>query len=315
MIPRGPIAENPDVLEAAPIAKDQVLDRPAGAQPQGKLAGADPQIPAERPKRSILGQAAAAEGRPGGNPEPEADIPPLPRRPRLIPADLEYVLARPGEFIGSTLVLNGLFKVGSKIEEVRGPDGQVLGWSLPVARNDDTMVCSGDGEVAGHEPLLLLDDGLATFLGRVFDKLGIKPTIRPSYKCILTVTPRRILVNGAPTPVVAISTLEVLGGCNYVRVARHQYGQAFRTLTVTHNEADVDFGDGDLWVERLGGEENFVKPIRRKFRDMQRRAITNHDSAVIDTMLQRELVKVVNTASAINQIVAMEGLRRMRILP
>ena len=62
--------------------------------------------------------------------------------------------------------------------------------------------------------------------------------------------------------------------------------QAFRTLTVSADEADVDFGDGDLWVERLGGEENFVQPIRRKFREMQRRAITDRDSAVIDSILQ-----------------------------
>ena len=48
---------------------------------------------------------------------------------------------------------------------------------------------------------------------------------------------------------------------------------------------------------------------------MQRRAITNRDSAILDSIIQRELVKVVNTASAINQIVAMEGLRRMRIWP
>ena len=76
-----------------------------------------------------------------------------------------------------------------------------------------------------------------------------------------------------------------------VSVARHQYAKAFRTLTVTADEANVDFGDGDFWVERLGGEEDFVQPIRRKFREMQRRAITNRDSAMIDAMLQRELVQ------------------------
>jgi hypothetical protein len=161
----------------------------------------------------------------------------------------------------------------------------------------------------------LLDDRLAKFLDHVFKKLHLRPTIKPSYKCILTVTTRRLLVNGTPTMVIVISSMEVLGGCNYLSVARHQYSQAFRTLTVTPDEADVAFGDGDLWVERLGGEENFVQPIRRKFRDMQRRAVSNRDSAVIDSILRRELANVVSRATAINQIVAMEGLRRLRIWP
>jgi hypothetical protein len=65
----------------------------------------------------------------------------------------------------------------------------------------------------------------------------------------------------------------------------------------------------------LGGEEDFVQPIRRKFREMQRRAVTNRASAVLDSVLQRELSKIVATAAAINHIVAMEGLRRMRIWP
>ena len=308
MIPRGAVVQNPNPVDAAPIAKNQDAEPPLAA-------AAEPRDPPARPRRSVLGPAGPAARRPERNPDPKNDDVQLPRQPGPITADIDDVLAKPGEFAGNTLIVNGLFKVGTKITEVKGPDGQVLGWSLPVAHNDDTAVCTGDGKVEKHDVFLLLDDRLARFLGQVFNKLGLKPTIKPSYKCILTVTSRRLLVNGSPTPVVVISSMEVLGGCNYLSVARHQYSQAFRTLKVTPAEADVDFGDGDLWVERLGGEENFVQPIRRKFREMQRRAITNRDSAVIDSILQRELANVVRTATAINQIVAMEGLGRLRIWP
>ena len=232
-----------------------------------------------------------------------------------IGVDLNDILARPQDYLGSPLTVNGLFKIGTKISEVKGPDKQVVGWSIPLARNDDSTVCTGDRPVEDQSVFLILDDRLASFLGRVFQKLKLKTTIKPSYKCILTLTARRLLVNGVPTPVVVISSIEVLGGCNYLSVARHQYDRAFRTLRVTAEEADVDFGDGDLWVDRLGGEEDFVQPIRRKLREMQRRAVTNRDSAMLDNLLQRELTKVVSTANAINQIVAMEGLRRMRIWP
>jgi GYF domain 2 len=308
MVPKVAIAQNPNLVEAGPIPQNQ------DPNPE-RAPAAEPQDPLDRPRLSIFGPAGPAGRGPGGQPDPKNGDPRLPRRPGPIPADLDFVLAKLGEFAGNTLVLNGLFKIGTKITEVKGPDGQVLGWSLPVARSDDSSVCSVEGKVGREKVYLLLDDRLAAFLEHVFNKLRLRPTINPSYKCILTVTTRRLLVNGSPTSVIAISSMEVLGGCDYLSVARHQYSRAFRTLTVTPDEADVDFGDGDLWVERLGGEENFVKPIRRKFRDVQRRAITNRDSAIIDSIIQRELIKVVNTASAINQIVAIEGLRRMRILP
>jgi GYF domain 2 len=307
-IPKGAIAQNPN-----PAAADQIDEIPQAA-PE-RAAAAEPQDILNPPKLSVLGPDRPARRDPAANPDPQTDNLHPGHRPGPIAADLNDILARPQDFFGSPLTVNGLFKIGTKISEVKGPDKQVVGYSLPVARNDDSTVCTGDGQVEGQSVFLLLDDGLASFLGRVFNKLRVKTTIKPSYKCILTVSARRLLVNGAPTPVVVISSMEVLGGCNYLSVARHQYARAFRTLTVSTDQADVDFGDGDLWVERLGGEEDFVQPIRRKFREMQRRAVTNRDSAMLESLLQRELSKLVKTANAINQILAMEGLRRMRIWP
>jgi GYF domain 2 len=307
-IPKSAIAQNLN-----PAAADQIdEDRPAAPD---RAAAAEPQDVPDQPKLSVLGPDRPARNGPAGNPDLQKGKPNPAHGFAPMVADLNDILARPQDYFGSELTVNGLFKIGTKIAEVKGLDKQVVGWSLPVARNDDSTVCTGDRQVEGHNVLLLLDDQLATFLGRVFQKLRIGMTIKPSYKCILAVTVRRLLVNGAPTPVVVISSMEVLGGCNYLSVARHQYDRAFRTLRVTPQEADVDFGEGDLWVERLGGEEDFVQPIRRKFREMQRRAVTNRDSAMLDNLLRRELTKVVNAASAINHVVAMEGLRRMRIWP
>jgi hypothetical protein len=302
-IPKGGIAQNPN-----PVAVDLIDANPHAAPKRATVA--DPQDGPDQPRLSVLGP-----GRPARNPDHQDDNLKPGQGPVANAVDLNGILARPQDFFGSPLTVNGLFKIGTKVSEVKGPDKQVLGWSIPVARNDDSTVCTGDGPAEGQRVFLLLDDRLASFLGRVFQKLKVKTTIKPSYKCIFTVTPRRLLVNGSPTPVVVISSMEVLGGCNYLSVARHQYDRAFRTLRVTAEEADVDFGDGDLWVERLGGEEDFVQPIRRKFREMQRRAVTNRDSAVLDSVLQRELSKIVATAAAINHIVAMDGLRRMRIWP
>ncbi len=298
----------PPGVQSAAVTAIVLIGLVAAKLPMGEIRLAESEAEAALVAKNLDDEAV-------GNRNLKKDAPQLHSRPGQAHADLDDLLAKPGEFAGRDVVLNGLFKIGTKLSEVRGPDRQVLGWALPVARNDDSIVCSTDGKIARQNAFLLLDDRLAACLNRVFEKLGLRWTIKPSYKSILTVTSRRLLVNGVPAPVVVISSMEVLGGCNYLSVARHQYSQAFRTLAVSPDVADVDFGDGDLWVQLLGGEENFVQPIRRKFRAMQRRAVTNRDSVVIETILRRELATVVSTSNAINHIAALQGLNRRRIWP
>ena len=294
-IPRGAIALNPD---------GDLADRlPEKEQPEPKLAdNPEQEKPADGTTVSMLGRPEPPKLGVAPDPAPGE----LEERPRRlagpISAELDDVLSHPDALVGKTVAVKGLFKIGTLLSEVKGPGGQVLGWLLPISRNNDSTVSTGDGKVKGFDAHLLLEDGLVRFLDRVFKKLGMKPTIRPTYKCILTVTGRRMLVNGSPNPVVVISSLEILGRCDYLKVARHQYADAFTTLTVTPAAAHVDFGDGDDWVERLGGEEKFVQLIRSKLREMHRRAVTNRDRDLVDRVLGPELAKAINTAIAINQI-------------
>ena len=44
---------------------------------------------------------------------------------------------------------------------VKGPDGNPIGWSLPVGGDDDRLICKGDGKVVGRDRYLILDSGLA----------------------------------------------------------------------------------------------------------------------------------------------------------
>jgi uncharacterized protein DUF4339 len=298
----------PPGVQSAAVTAMVLIGLVAAKLPMGEIRLAESGAEAALVAKNLHDEAV-------GNRNLKKDAPQLHSRPGQAHADLDDLLAKPGKFAGNEVALNGLFKIGTKLSEVRGPDRQVLGWSLPVAGNDDSIVCSMDGKITRQNAYLLLDDRLAACLNRVFDKLRLRRTIKPSYKSILTVTSRRLLVNGAPAPVVVISSMEVLGGCNYLSVARHQYSKAFRTLAVSPDVADVDFGDGDLWVERLGGEANFVQPIRRKFHEMQRRAVTNRDSVVIDTILRRQLANVVSPSNAVTHIAALQGLNRRRIWP
>jgi hypothetical protein len=112
-----------------------------------------------------------------------------------------------------------------------------------------------------------------------------------------------------------INSLEILGMCDYPRVARHDYNQAFRVVEVRATGGRTNFGDGAKWVELLGGEERFVLPIRRKFRDLQKRAATESRNAILEEGYQRELSNVIRAADWYNAIRAMEAANWRRIIP
>jgi GYF domain 2 len=307
-VPR--IAE-PGNAERGPMHQRAENEGPEQNRPPAK----EPTRPQADAHADLIGQAGPAARGPLPHQVVNADDDRADGRGRPIATNLDDVLDKPALFAARTITFKGLFKIGTRVGEVKGPRDQTLGWSLPVARNDESTVCAGDSKVKNHDVYLLLEDGLAPFLERVFKKLGMAPTMKPTYKSILTAQVRRMLVDGGPKPVVVITSLEILGGCNYLAVARHQYAQAFKTLRITRSEAFVDFGDGDDWVERLGGEERFVDAVRSKLRDLRRRAATNRDRELVDRIIQSELSKAISAGIAYNQIRAMEAMMRTRILP
>jgi hypothetical protein len=237
-----------------------------------------------------------------------------PKRNRAIPdgvspdgsITLDAVLARPSTFEGKTLVLDGLYKIGTRLSKVDDPDGNALGWSLPVGSSDVGVIYPDHAKVDGRDIYLVLEAGLAPLLDRVFKQLRFNAASKPSYKCILTVKVREMIVNNGKSFVVELAGLEILGTCDFLQVARRRYEKAFRTVQISSERAFVAYGDGASWVERLGGEEKFVLPLRRKVRELQRKIAAERDQVVIASILQSELSRVVNMAA-----VAQEQHRRM----
>jgi hypothetical protein len=112
------------------------------------------------------------------------------------------------------------------------------------------------------------------------------------------VTVRSMSVDGSRAPVVVIVGMEILGLCNFLQVAQHHYDRAFMTVHVTPERAWHAYGDGPAWVERLGGQEKFIAPLRRKLRELQRKAIADRNSAIVGNALQAALAQSVNMALA-----------------
>jgi hypothetical protein len=231
-------------------------------------------------------------------------------------AEIDQVMESPKRYQGRTISLNGLFKIGTRISAVKDSKDQVVGLSIPVARNDGRTICTGDRRVEAHSLYLILDDSTAQVLRRAFQDLGLKPSSRPTYRAILEVSVRELpLANGSERAIV-IESMEILGMCDYPLVARHQYEEAFRVVEVTAKGGHVGLGDGSKWVERLGGEEGFVQPIRRKLRELQRRLVTNSRQLAMDSVYQRELSNAMRISSNYAAIQAMETANwRRRIGP
>jgi hypothetical protein len=249
---------------------------------------------------SLLGSDDAVAPGPGKSANRRDDDKLVGRPDQKDMTTIETILDSPKMFEGRILTLDGLYKVGTRLTLLKGPDKSTVGWSLPVG-DDDRLICTGDAKAVGHDRYVILDSGLAPLLLKVFDELKFRPAARPTYKCTLEVTVRHVIVNGARVPAVEIAGLEILGICDFVKVAQRRYDKAFLTVRVTPERAWVAYGDGPSWVERLGGEERFVKPLRRKLRDLQRRIIADRNSALVGNALQAALAGAVNMAVANQQ--------------
>src|SRR5262249_35467519 len=177
---------------------------------------------------------------------------------------------------------------------VKGSDGQPIGTSLPVGGGDDRLICKGDGKVMGRDDYLILDDRLAPVLLNAYNEFKFHRAARPTHKCTLTVTVRPTVVNNARVPVVTIVGLEILGICNFLRVAQNQFDKAFMTVRVTPEKAWADYGDGFAWVERLGGQERFLTPLHQKLKDLRRKAIADREGAMVNSVLNDALARSVN---------------------
>ena len=305
MVPRQAIAQQPELGRPDPDRGPREQRR--GAQPE-KIS----------PRGSLLGPGRPAVLVPDPGDQGGADQGGGPDEHAVAAGSVEIdrVLMAPADYRGKTLSINGVFKVGTRISEVRDSKGRVVGFSIPVSRNDGRTICTADGKVEGHDLYMILDAPIAQILSRVFTELKLEPTIKPTYRTVLEISVQELPNAHGPDHLLAITSLEILGMCDYLRIARHQYDEAFRVVEVNATGGRIGFGDGSKWVERLGGEEKYVQPIRRKFRELQRRIATDSRQAVFESVYRRELNNVMRAADNLAAIQAMEIARwQRRITP
>ncbi|WP_237170789.1 hypothetical protein [Paludisphaera borealis] len=225
-------------------------------------------------------------------------------------ASIDAVLDRPEEFLGSRFILEGVFKVGTRILNPKDKNGFKLGSTITIARDDDRTISTLEGKVFGHDLHIILEEQVARNLQQLFGRLKMAATTKPTYKTILGVrienSPKE--VDGEPALIV-IESLEILGSCDYYLVASRSYANAFKVALVDVTGGRIDHGDGEKWVSRLGGEEKFVGPLRRKLRDLRRRAINDAHGAVVDAVLRSELDRWSRISAAINTINTIQARR------
>jgi hypothetical protein len=298
LVPRDAIAQHPE------LGGDE-LDENRPLEP----APADKEAP--RTRRSALepGQARPVPGQPEALPVVGAQGP-VAVLPRW--AEIDEVMASPEKFRGRTISLKGVFKIGTRISEVGDAGGQVVGLSIALARNDDRTVCAADGRLGAKNLYMILEQSTAQTLRRAFEAVDLKPISKPTHRALLDVSVRQVVRGNRTSHHIVIESLEILGMCDYLRVARHDLVKAFRVIEVKGDGGSTRFGDGARWVEELGGEGKFVQPIRRKLRDLQRRAATDSRQAIMDRIYQRELSNAMSMANSYAAIRAIQNANWQR---
>ena len=153
MVPRQAIAQQPELGRPDPDRGPREQRRgaqPEKISPRGSLLG--PGRPAVLvPDPGDLGGADQA-----GGPDEHAVA--------AGSVEIDRVLMAPADYRGKTLSINGVFKVGTRISEVRDSKGRVVGFSIPVSRNDGRTICTADGKVEGHDLYMILDAPICTDL-------------------------------------------------------------------------------------------------------------------------------------------------------
>ena len=238
-------------------------------------------------------------------PDPEPAPPPAKLARPSGPTTIEMILDAPRDYEGRTIALDEAFRIGTVLSPVIGADGQAIGNSIPIATFDDRTLCKFDvkdaGKVVGRDAYLVLDKELVPVLQRALQEFQFPHTALMKQKSTVTVEVRHLTGRDAGVPVLRIVGMEVVGDCDFSKVASRQYDKAFKTLRVTPQEAVPVYGDGLAWVERLGGEEKFAKPIRRRLRDFEKQMRANRDGMIVNAAIQAQVARAVNMTIASQQ--------------
>ena len=214
---------------------------------------------------------------------------------------LEAILDAPGKFKGQTITIDGFYKIGARTLGVKGSDGKMIGRSIQITRPDGATISPGDGKAAGREAYLLVQEGFLPALESALRRLKFQVDVRALHRSIVTVAVRATTLDSKKTPVVEIVGLEILGSVNMMRIVEGQYDKAFATVRINRRFATVVYGDGNTWVDFMGGEKEFVLPVRQAVRGMQRRPRTKREIEIIDQFLEAELARVMMLSSVDQQ--------------
>lgn len=211
---------------------------------------------------------------------------------------IDDVFSAPEKYDRKMFVLDGVFRIGTRVERVKYQEGQPMGFSLPLARDDGRTLCAGDGKIVKSDMMLLVDISVVSRLERMFRELRILPSPRPLHRSIVGVRMETLTDNNQTTRALVINSLEILGAINFRNVVSGNSSQAFRVIEITPSLARMSYGDGREWVERLGGEEKFVGAVRRKFKEIQRHLAANSRQAQFDQVFQKEMTASMKMAEA-----------------
>lgn len=176
--------------------------------------------------------------------------------------DLDRLLEHPARYHGQEVEIADVLVIATtpfkRASNIPG------GIGVRLKTKDGWTVSEGNGAIMRSDAHLMVDGAMAQKFERAVADLGVRPSPKPVMPTVARV--RVDVPRSASPPSLTIVALEVLIGYDAVRLAAGNYVESFRSIKTTPNDAEIGFGDGPKWVERMGGEDKFIAMIRDKFK-------------------------------------------------
>jgi serine/threonine-protein kinase len=223
------------------------------------------------------GGAGFAAGRPGAAAPPTVAAAGAPTG--AVPADINEVMTDPERFGDRLVIPRGFFWIGTKASRI---SGQI---ALPVKDSDGNTLA--DGVSLGSSRLLfLIAEPVARQLNDWLAQNQVAASAKTTCKSVLALQIRRESLAQGPRWVAMIVAMQILQGVNYANIIADRLTETFRVVWVTSDFAQLGYGEGPDWAERLGGEK-YTGLVKRRYREAIRSAKAAQNRAQLDSAMVR----------------------------
>lgn len=241
-------------------------------------------LPARPASKGAVTLRPINRSRPGRGRSPDPD-------PNALRLPIDEVAKSPSAYSDKLIMATDYVLVVPHADAVQGTEYGIL----PVLTKDSKRL---SGTKLDKEDLnFLVDKDFARQLNDCLAQYRIRWSSKYPLKSVLTFTVKQINVENESYWAAVLVAMETLVHVEWTALLKGANDNAFTTINVSPSASSYDRGDGNVWIERLGGDK-FMSQLRSRYRDMLRRQRTNIGQSQVDSAIRRGMGDVMRGKAA-----------------